>query len=314
MGLLIQKVKLFSKMPHMLIFCIIFYAAIISTLNWHISTKIYDYDPRPVSLKHTHDFIIHHETPSIIQRTMAYRVLFPSIVEISHQQFPSISLKNWYSLYFLIFLYSALFLFYLFCLKFFSPLISLLSVMLLLISFHVSYNIVYFSDVLALLTFCLILTLLVYNQSKLWIYLSLFILTFNKEITIYLIPFVLYHDYLRKGKLSGSFWLTLILSSACIGSAMVLLRILRGNHMLYWQFWQNITDIHSLYMLILIPLLWGSFIHFKNKPNLLRAYFYLLIPYLISVFLFTNWDQVRVMIPAYTILIPLFVMGIKKYE
>jgi hypothetical protein len=249
-----------------------------------------------------------------------YRVFIPYLVTGIHYVLPVISLVDIDLFLKILFLFFCQVSFYLYLRNFYSQIISISGVFILdiLLSFTFSSilgpSIGENADLLNLLIFILALNA-IYKNLFTALLVVLFIGTFNRETTLFLIPILLSNDYNKKLGFSRTILTCLVIAIPYIGLRL-LIHSPNPNWFTFEGLGKNIpflnpeytinalmANIHTLFTLG--PLIILSMINFTKHTKFLQMASYITPLFILLHYLVGSVIETRLWIPLFAILIPL---------
>ena len=255
-----------------------------------------------------------------------YRVFIPYFVTGIHYIFPFISLVDIDFILKIFLLCFCQITFFLYLRNFYGAIISLAGVFILniLLSFTFSSilgpSIGENADLLNLLIFTLSLNA-IYKNSFFLLLLTLFIGTFNRETTLFIIPILFLNDYNKKLGYTRTILACMIVAIPYLG-----LRFLIQSPSPNWftfeglsknipfinsEFTKNaiIANIHTLSTLGFLIIL--SIMNFKKHRKFFRTASFMVPPFILLHYLVGSVIETRLWIPLFAILIPLSLNSLK---
>lgn len=251
-----------------------------------------------------------------------YRVFIPYLAYGINSILPFISLVNLDLLLKIFFLIVCQLTFYYYLRNFFPDMLSLMGVFLMDILLGFTFSSIIGpsigenADLLNLAVFILVLNAL-YKNKFLIVVVFLFIGTFNRETTLFLIPIIFMHDLiLEKGLLRT------VAALFAVAVPYIGLRLLINPPVADWFTFEAliknipflsaemtssalIANFHVVFLLI--PLIVLSLFNFKQHPQFLRIAAYITPLFILVHYLIGNIIETRLWIPLFMILIPLSV-------
>ncbi|MGB5847725.1 MAG: hypothetical protein WBH40_04495 [Ignavibacteriaceae bacterium] len=249
-----------------------------------------------------------------------YRIFLPYLVTGLHSIFSFLSLVDIDLFLKIFFLIICQLTFYYYLRNFFSILVSLTGVFILdiLLSFTFSSiigpSIGENADLLNFAIFVMALNALYKNSFGLVLVL-LFIGTFNRETTWFLIPIIFLHDFFLKKNMYGS-----LLASLAVAIPYFGLRIIIRPSVPGWFTFEGIirnipflspettanalrANVHTA--VLLGPLIILSLLDFKKHPHFLRIASYITPLFVVLHYIFGTIIETRLWLPLFILLIPL---------
>jgi hypothetical protein len=266
------------------------------------------------------DNFIRGVTQSTSHGPYVYRIFIPYLVAGIHSVIPFLSYVNIDLLLKIFFLILCQVTFFYYLRNFFPEIISLTGVFILdiLLSFTFSSilgpSIGENNDLLNMAVFTLALISL-YKNSFFFFMIILFIGTFNRETTWFLIPILFFNDLISKRKLYRTLFAFIAVAVPYFGLRMIIQPPV-SDWFLFESLERNIpflsselttsaliANAHTLFLLG--PLIILSLINFKKNPNFLQAASYITPLFIILHYIFGSIIETRLWLPLFILLIPL---------
>lgn len=249
-----------------------------------------------------------------------YRVFIPYLATGINSVLPFISLVNLDLLLKIFFLIVCQLTFFYYLRNFFSDMLSLMGVFVLDILLGFTFSSIIGpsigenADLLNLAVFILVLNAL-YKNKFLIAVVFLFIGTFNRETTLFLIPIIFMHDLILKKGMLRTVAALFAVAIPYIGLRMIIQpsvpdwftfeALIKNIPLLSAKTTSSavIANLHVAFLLL--PLIVLSLLNFSQHPQFLRIAAYITPLFILVHYLIGNIIETRLWIPLFTILIPL---------